>query len=202
VRRFAGLRGFVQRLVPRHITVPVAAAALLGESGGRRVLYLSFVPLLSRPTPSSVRSGGSGRCGRCGRPRLLPSAGVKKNARPRLRLHAFGALDALSDLPTGPEGVLPVISEKTSERGQRNNSRGRVDIVRQTAHRGGKAVTIVKNFTDVDPEEKRELAKMLRKACGVGGSLKDGCIEIQGDKRDEVKRILSEEGFKPVFSGG
>jgi len=36
----------------------------------------------------------------------------------------------------------------------------------------------------------------------VGGSVKNGCIEIQGDKREEVKRILTEAGFNPVFSGG
>ena len=113
--------------------------------------------------------------------------------------NAFGALDALSNLPTGPEGELPV---KTSKRGQKNTNRGRVDIVRQTAHRGGKAVTVVKNFTGIGLPEKKELAKKMQKACGVGGTVKDGCIEIQGDKREEVKRILEEAGFKPVFAGG
>lgn len=103
-----------------------------------------------------------------------------------------GSLDALGDLPAGPEGSLP---GKISKRGQKNTNRGRVDIVRQTAHRGGKAVTIVKNFTGIGLPEKQELAKKLRKACGVGGTVKDGCIEIQGDKRDEVKRILTEAGF-------
>jgi len=116
--------------------------------------------------------------------------------------NAFGALDALGNLPTGPEGTLPVSTENTSKRGQKNISRGRVDIVRQTAHRGGKAVTVAKNFMGIGLAEKQELAKKIQKACGVGGTVKDGCIEIQGDKRDEVKRILTEAGFKPVFSGG
>ncbi|MDA7537693.1 translation initiation factor [Akkermansiaceae bacterium] len=109
-----------------------------------------------------------------------------------------GALDALGDLPAGPEDA-PV---KTSKRGQKNTSRGRVDIIRQTAHRGGKAVTVVTNFTGIGLPEKKELAKKMQKACGVGGTVKDGCIEIQGDKRDEVKRILIEAGFQPVFAGG
>ena len=116
--------------------------------------------------------------------------------------NAFGALDALGDLPAGPEVPIPVAPVKTSKRGQKNTTRGRVDIVRQTAHRGGKAVTIVKNFTGIGLPEKQELAKLMRKACGVGGTVKDGCIEIQGDKREEVKRILTDAGFNPVFSGG
>ena len=87
--------------------------------------------------------------------------------------NAFGALDALGGLPSGPEGELP---EKTSRRGQKNTSRGRVDIIRQTAHRGGKAVTIAKNFTGIGLAEKQELAKKIQKACGVGGTVKDGCI--------------------------
>jgi len=113
--------------------------------------------------------------------------------------NAFGSLDALGELPAGPKEELPV---KTSQRGQKNTNRGRVDIVRQTAHRGGKAVTIVKNFTGIGLPEKKDLAKAMRKACGVGGTVKDGCIEIQGDKREEVKAILVEAGFNPVFAGG
>lgn len=116
--------------------------------------------------------------------------------------NVFGALDALGNLPGGPEASAPVIPVKTSKRGQKNTNRGRVDIIRQTAHRGGKAVTIARNFTGIGLAEKQELAKKMRKACGVGGTVKDGCIEIQGDKRDEVKRILTDAGFNPVFSGG
>ncbi|BDS05663.1 translation initiation factor Sui1 [Oceaniferula spumae] len=116
--------------------------------------------------------------------------------------NAFGALDALEGLPVGPEGSLPVVSVKTSKRGQQNTSRGRVDIIRQTAHRGGKAVTIAKNFSGIGLAEKQELAKKIQKACGVGGTVKDGNIEIQGDKRDEMKRILTDAGFNPVFAGG
>ena len=111
----------------------------------------------------------------------------------------FGALSGLDGLPAGPDKDLPV---KTSKRGQKNHDRGRVDIVRQTAHRGGKAVTVAKNFTGIGLAEKQELAKKMQKACGVGGTVKDGHIEIQGDKREEMKRVLTEAGFKPVFSGG
>ena len=89
-----------------------------------------------------------------------------------------------------------------SGRGAKNTKRGRVDIIRQTAHRGGKGVTVVKNFTGISADEKQALAKKMQKACGAGGTVKDGCIEIQGENREEVKRILLEAGFNPVFAGG
>ena len=111
----------------------------------------------------------------------------------------FAALSGLGELPAGPDS--PPAVGKTSQRGQ-NTNRGRVDIIRQTAHRGGKAVTVAKNFTGISLTEKQDLAKKMQKACGVGGTVKDGCIEIQGDKREEMKRILTEAGFKPVFAGG
>ena len=81
-------------------------------------------------------------------------------------------------------------------------SRGRVDIIRQKAGRGGKTVTVVKNFVGIGLPEKEKLAREMQKACGVGGTVKDGQIEIQGDKREDVARILTEAGFRPVFAGG
>ena len=117
----------------------------------------------------------------------------------------FEALAGLGDLPAGPDDPPPssaAIPAPASRRGQKNLNRGRVDIVRQTAHRGGKGVTVAKNFTGIGLAEKQELAKAMQKACGVGGTVKDGCIEIQGDKREEMKRILTAAGFKPVIAGG
>jgi len=81
-------------------------------------------------------------------------------------------------------------------------SRGRVDILRQTAARGGKTVTVVTHFVGIGLPEKQMLAKRIQKACGTGGTVKDGRIEIQGDKRAEVARILTEAGFRPVLAGG
>jgi len=89
-----------------------------------------------------------------------------------------------------------------SQRSTRSKDRGRVDIIRQTAHRGGKTVTVVKNFVGIGLQEKEQLAKKMQKACGCGGTVKEGRIEIQGDKRDEVARILTQAGFRPVFAGG
>lgn len=81
-------------------------------------------------------------------------------------------------------------------------NRGRVDILRQTAHRGGKTVTVVTGFVGIGLPEKESLAKAMQKACGTGGTVKEGRIEIQGDQRTQVARILSEAGFRPVFAGG
>lgn len=80
--------------------------------------------------------------------------------------------------------------------------RGRVDILRVKAGRGGKTVTVVKNFTGIGLPEKEQLAKAMQRACGTGGTVKAGQIEIQGDKRAEVARILTEANFQPVFAGG
>jgi|SRR3569833_2385780 len=102
-------------------------------------------------------------------------------------------------LPAGPESLA---HKTASQRSTRSKNRGRVDILRQTAHRGGKTVTVVKNFVGIGLPEKEQLAKQMQKACGCGGTVKEGRIEIQGDKREEVARILTEAGFRPVFAGG
>ncbi|MEO6306402.1 MAG: translation initiation factor [Nitrospiraceae bacterium] len=81
-------------------------------------------------------------------------------------------------------------------------NRGRVDIIRQTAHRGGKTVTVVTGFTGIGQAEKETLAKKMQKACGAGGTVKEGQIEIQGDQREVVARILTHAGFQPVLAGG
>ena len=138
--------------------------------------------------------------------RMSGNKATKTNSEAELRSsNPFAALERLTHLPTAPDAEQDAARAnpvKTSQRGQKNTNRGRVDIVRQTAHRGGKGVTVARNFTGIGLAEKQDLAKKMQKACGVGGTVKDGCIEIQGDKREEMKRILTEAGFKPVFAGG
>jgi len=103
-------------------------------------------------------------------------------------------------LPSGPETTMPKSDQKAHDKPRK--SRGRVDIIRQKAGRGGKTVTVVKGFVGIGLPEKERLARAMQKACGAGGTVKDGQIEIQGDKREEVARILTEANFKPVFAGG
>jgi translation initiation factor 1 len=118
---------------------------------------------------------------------------------------AFGhsPFDALSSegLPPAPD-CAPLDSRQTSEAKPARKNRGRVDIIRQTAGRGGKTVTVAKGFVGIGLPEKEQLAKAMQKACGTGGTVKNGQIEIQGDKRAEVARILTEANFRPVFAGG
>jgi translation initiation factor 1 len=110
----------------------------------------------------------------------------------------FGALSGLG-LPPAPE-IVSETSPAVVKPAKKN--RGRVDLIRQRAGRGGKTVTVVTGFVGIGLPEKEQLAKAMQRACGVGGTVKDGHIEIQGDKREEAARLLTEAGFRPVFAGG
>jgi len=67
--------------------------------------------------------------------------------------------------------------------------------------KGGKITTVIKGFIQTD-EGLKNLAKRIKRECATGGSIKNNEIIIQGNKRDIVKTILEEEGFKPKISGG
>ncbi len=110
----------------------------------------------------------------------------------------FAAL-ASEGLPPAPENA-PADSAPPAKPPKKN--RGRVDILRVKAGRGGKTVTVVKNFVGIGLPEKEQLAKAMQRACGTGGTVKNGQIEIQGDQRAEVARILTAANFQPVFAGG
>jgi translation initiation factor 1 len=78
---------------------------------------------------------------------------------------------------------------------------GRVQVRRETSGRRGKAVTTVSDVP-LDDDGLRELAGRLKKRCGVGGSVKDGVIELQGDHRDVVVEVLRADGYDAVLAGG
>jgi translation initiation factor 1 len=104
-------------------------------------------------------------------------------------------------LPLVPE-MRPGVAPRDAAPIAPKKNRGRVDIIRQTAHRGGKTVTVVSGFLGIGQAEKDRLAKEMQQACGAGGTVKEGRIEIQGDQREAVARILINAGFRPVFAEG
>ena len=112
----------------------------------------------------------------------------------------FAALKQAQQPAASP--AQPVRDQCTPVSDTPKKSRGRVDILRQTAHRGGKTVTVVTGFVGIGQAEKEALAKQMQKICGAGGTVKEGRIEIQGDQRETVARLLTEAGFRPVFASG
>ena len=77
----------------------------------------------------------------------------------------------------------------------------RVRVKREVAGRRGKGVTTIYDVP-LDDAGLRELAGRLKKRCGVGGSAKDGVIELQGDHREVVVEVLRAEGYDAVLAGG
>jgi translation initiation factor 1 len=78
---------------------------------------------------------------------------------------------------------------------------GRVKVRREISGRRGKGVTTISGVP-IDDAGLRELAGRLKKRCGVGGSVKDGVIELQGDHRDVAMEVLKADGYDAVLAGG
>lgn len=85
-------------------------------------------------------------------------------------------------------------TEETSEPENRP-AQGRLDIVLEKKGRAGKCATIVCGFTLPD-DEVEKVAAQLKKSLGCGGSARGGEILIQGDRRSDVLRLLTAQGFK------
>ena len=81
------------------------------------------------------------------------------------------------------------------------SSDGIVRIHRETKGRGGKEVTVIKGIP-LGGDDLKKLAKAIKAAAGSGGSVKNGQIEIQGDKRDTAQKYLQAQGYTVKLSGG
>jgi translation initiation factor 1 len=78
---------------------------------------------------------------------------------------------------------------------------GAVLVSRETKGRGGKAVTLVRGLA-LDEAALAKLAQQLKAACGSGGTVKDGVVEVQGEHRDRIVELLRAQGHQVKRAGG
>lgn len=108
----------------------------------------------------------------------------------------FSTLDFSGINIADGKGINLVPSKSVAASGKK----GRVNLRREKAGRGGKTVSVLEGISATD--ERREILAIIKKQCGCGGTVKGECIEIQGDKRDEITKVLTEQGYRVVLSGG
>ena len=93
---------------------------------------------------------------------------------------------------TNPDFQYSTDEKEETETLPKQQQKLRVSIEKN--HRGGKTVTIVKNFVGSD-EDIKELGRLLKTRCGVGGTTKEGEILIQGEFKEKIIEILKREGY-------
>lgn len=74
-------------------------------------------------------------------------------------------------------------------------------VSRETKGRGGKTVTLVRGVP-LEADQLAQLGQQLKAACGTGGTVKDGVIEVQGEHRDRVAALLQARGYRVKLAGG
>ncbi len=93
---------------------------------------------------------------------------------------------------TNPDFNYECIEEEEAETLPKNQQRLRISMEKKG--RGGKTVTLIKGFIGSE-EDLKDLSKLLKTKCGVGGSAKEGEIIIQGDFKQRIIELLKAEGY-------
>ena len=100
-----------------------------------------------------------------------------------------------------PDCRQSVASCKCSQNKPVAKTDGVVRVSRETKGRGGKSVTLVKGLA-LDKTALALLGKQLKTACGSGGTVKGGVIEVQGDHADALVAVLQKQGYNAKRAGG
>ena len=94
-----------------------------------------------------------------------------------------------------PQCRQPVTDCRCLAKVSRPASDGVVRVSTETKGRAGKGVTLVRGLTTLDASALAALGRQLRNACGAGGTVKDGVIEVQGEHCERVMDLLRRQGF-------
>ena len=119
-------------------------------------------------------------------------------------LAGLGQLSGLVVTEIKPEDAAAAEAEKMAAADKAAQSQRAKDVVRvhrETKGRGGKAVSLIKGISLAD-NELQALGKQLKTACGSGGTVKDGVIEVQGDHGDRLVELLKAQGYNAKRAGG
>jgi translation initiation factor 1 len=116
-----------------------------------------------------------------------------------LAANPFAELDS-SGLPAGELRPKPAAASKKRSSPK---SKGRVEVRREKAGRGGKTVTTLKAFpTHIPLSTLEAMTFELKKNCACGGTLKGRVVELQGDVCERVCQELNSRGYQAVRAGG
>jgi len=113
--------------------------------------------------------------------------------------HPFASLSS-EGLPAGEPAHVPVSSIVAPEK--KGKKKRVVKMRREKSGRGGKEVTLLKDFENITAPEIQDLLSVLKKRLGTGGKYQNQTIEIQGDLRDAVESFLVEKNFRVIRAGG
>ncbi len=106
-------------------------------------------------------------------------------------------LSALTGVPV-PEATVTIYEEVDDTIQTLPKKQQKLRLAMERAGRGGKTVTLIRGFVGSD-EDMNALCKLLKQKCGVGGTVKDGEIIIQGDHRTRLLEILKNEGYTQSY---